>query len=118
MERGFVVYSNAAKQDLLGVPEEMLKENGAVSEPVVRAMLEGALARSEAGIGLAITGIAGPDGGTPSRPVGTVWIAWGAKDRICAETHRFLWDRDYNRILSAWTAMFRVYEFVRGRQSV
>jgi nicotinamide-nucleotide amidase len=117
MERGFVVYSNSAKQDLLGIPEEMLKEYGAVSEPVVRAMLEGALARSEAGIGLAITGIAGPDGGTPGRPVGTVWIAWGVKDRICAETHRFLWDRDFNRILSAWTAMYRVYEFVRGRQS-
>ncbi len=117
MERGFVVYSNQAKQQLLGVPEEMLKKYGAVSEPVALAMLEGALARSDAQVGLAVTGISGPGGGTLGRPVGTVWIAWGDRDRSQAETHQFYWDREYNRLLSAWTAMHLVHQLVLGRQS-
>jgi nicotinamide-nucleotide amidase len=117
MERGFVVYSNQSKQQLLGVPEEMLKQHGAVSEPVALAMLEGALARSDAQIGFAITGIAGPGGGTPGRPVGTVCIAWGDRERSRVETHTFYWDREYNRLLSAWMAMYLVHQFVLGRQS-
>ncbi len=117
MERGFVVYSNQAKQQLLGVPEEMLKQHGAVSEPVALAMLEGALARSDAQIGFAVTGIAGPGGGTLGRPVGTVCIAWGDQDRSQVETHTFYWDREYNRLLSAWMAMYLVYQLVLGRQS-
>ena len=116
MERGFVVYSNQAKQQLLGVPEEMLKQHGAVSEPVALAMLKGALARSDAQIGFAVTGIAGPGGGTLGRPVGTVCIAWGDPDRSRAETHTFHWDREYNRLLSAWMAMYLVYQLVLGRQ--
>jgi nicotinamide-nucleotide amidase len=117
MERGFVVYSNQAKQQLLGVPEEMLKQHGAVSEPVALAMLKGALARSDAQIGFAVTGIAGPGGGTLGRPVGTVCIAWGDQDRSRVETHTFYWDREYNRLLSAWMAMYLVYQFVLGRQT-
>lgn len=78
---GFVTYANEAKRDLLGVPQELLDEHGAVSEPVARAMAEGALRVSGADIAVAVTGIAGPDGGTPEKPVGTVWIAWAAKDR-------------------------------------
>lgn len=117
MDRGFVVYSNRAKHELLGVPEEMLKEYGAVSEPVVLAMLRGALARSEAQVGLAITGIAGPGGGTPGRPVGTVWTAWGDGSRSRAESHQFLWDREYNRLLSAWAAMYQVYRLIGGPRS-
>jgi nicotinamide-nucleotide amidase len=117
MDRGFVVYSNQSKQQLLGVPEEMLAQHGAVSEPVALAMLEGALARSDAQIGFAITGIAGPGGGTLGRPVGTVCIAWGDQDRSRAETHTFYWDREYNRLLSAWMAMYLVYQLVLGRQS-
>jgi nicotinamide-nucleotide amidase len=117
MERGFVVYSNQSKQQLLGVPEEMLKQHGAVSEPVALAMLEGALERSDAQIGFAVTGIAGPGGGTLGRPVGTVCIAWGDQDRNQVETHTFYWDREYNRLLSAWMAMYLVYQLVLGRQS-
>lgn len=79
---GFVTYANEAKRDLLGVPQEMLDEHGAVSEPVARAMAEGALRSSGADLAVAVTGIAGPDGGTEEKPVGTVWLAWAAKGRV------------------------------------
>jgi len=75
VERGFVTYSNAAKQELLGVPDEMLAAHGAVSEPVARAMAEGALAHSSADVAVAVTGVAGPDGGTAAKPVGLVHFA-------------------------------------------
>ncbi len=75
LERGFVTYSNRAKQELLGVPGDVLADYGAVSEPVARVMAEGALAESRANISIAITGIAGPGGGTPMKPVGTVHLA-------------------------------------------
>lgn len=79
---GFVTYANSAKRDLLGVPESMLLEHGAVSEPVVRAMLAGALVAAEADIGVAVSGIAGPDGGSADKPVGTVWLAWGTREQV------------------------------------
>src|SRR5690606_25364824 len=75
-DRGFVTYSNAAKTEMLGVPERLLAEHGAVSEAVVCAMAEGALRASRAQVTLAVTGIAGPDGGTAEKPVGTVWFGW------------------------------------------
>ncbi len=78
---GFVTYANEAKRDLLGVPQAVLDEHGAVSEPVARAMAEGALKSSGADVAVAVTGIAGPDGGTPEKPVGTVWLAWSVKGR-------------------------------------
>jgi len=74
---GFVTYSNDAKRSLLGVPEAMLTQHGAVSEPVVLAMLAGALEKSGSDIGIAVSGIAGPGGGSEDKPVGTVWMAWG-----------------------------------------
>jgi nicotinamide-nucleotide amidase len=74
-ERGFVTYSNAAKTDCLGVPAALIAAHGAVSEPVVRAMAEGALTRSPADWAVAVTGIAGPTGAVPGKPVGTVWLA-------------------------------------------
>ena len=77
-ERGFVTYSNDAKTQMLGVPEGLIAEHGAVSEAVARAMAAGALAHSSAGVAVAVTGIAGPGGGTLSKPVGTVWIATAA----------------------------------------
>jgi len=83
-ERGFVTYSNLSKQQMLGVSESTLIQHGAVSERTVREMVEGALKHSNAQVALAVSGIAGPDGGTPDKPVGTVWFAWGLKD---AETH-------------------------------
>jgi nicotinamide-nucleotide amidase len=79
-ERGFVTYSNRSKHEMLGVPRAVLEQFGAVSEETVAAMVEGALARSQADWALAISGIAGPDGGSPDKPVGTVWIGWGGPD--------------------------------------
>ena len=75
-ERGFVTYSNVAKQEMLGVAADTLAQSGAVSQQAVTAMASGALANSRANVALAISGIAGPDGGTPDKPVGTVWFAW------------------------------------------
>jgi nicotinamide-nucleotide amidase len=76
-ERGFIVYSSQAKQDLLSVPKLTLDTYGTVSKETVQAMAAGALMHSRAQVSIAITGIAGPSGGTPEKPVGTVWIAWG-----------------------------------------
>ncbi|MTW21963.1 nicotinamide-nucleotide amidase [Allochromatium palmeri] len=76
-DRGFVTYSNAAKQEMLGVDAGLIEDHGAVSAPVVRAMVEGALTHSQAEVALAVSGIAGPGGGSPEKPVGTVWFAWG-----------------------------------------
>ena len=79
-ERGFVTYSNAAKHQLLGVPSGLIETHGAVSEEVARAMALGALAHSSAHLSVAVTGVAGPTGGSPNKPVGTVWLAWAWRD--------------------------------------
>lgn len=93
-DRGFVTYSNAAKIDMLGVPETTLDRHGAVSEATARAMAQGTLAHSRADWALGITGIAGPGGGSPGKPVGTVCFAWASKDGGCeAQTCRFTGDR-------------------------
>ncbi|BBE71197.1 CinA family protein [Oharaeibacter diazotrophicus] len=81
VDRGFVTYSNAAKTDMLGVPADLIAAEGAVSEPVARAMAEGALARSAATLAVAVTGIAGPGGGSADKPVGLVHFALAAKGR-------------------------------------
>lgn len=78
-ERGLVTYSNQAKHELLGVPNAVFESAGAVSEPCVRAMVEGLLRHSPADWGVAVTGIAGPTGGSPDKPVGTVWIGWARR---------------------------------------
>lgn len=78
-ERGFVTYANAAKVEMLGVSKETLHVHGAVSEATVREMAEGALRHSHAHLSLAVSGIAGPGGGTPEKPVGTVWFAWSQR---------------------------------------
>lgn len=94
-DRGLVTYSNAAKQDLLGVSAQALTEQGAVSEPVVRQMAEGALARSGANLAVAVSGIAGPGGGSPDKPVGTVWFAWAVNGRpTTSEQRLFPGDRE------------------------
>ena len=80
-ERGLVTYSNDAKMELLGVTAECLREHGAVSEPTAKAMAEGALAHSPAAIAVAVTGIAGPGGGTPAKPVGMVCFGWALRGR-------------------------------------
>ena len=80
-DRGFVTYSNEAKLDMLGVPSETLTRHGAVSEPAVREMAEGALRNSRSQVAVAISGIAGPEGGSAEKPVGTVWLAWAVRGR-------------------------------------
>ena len=79
-DRGFVTYSDASKRELLGVSPDTLDRHGAVSEEVVRQMAEGALARSDARVSVAISGIAGPGGGSDDKPVGTVWFAWADRN--------------------------------------
>lgn len=93
-ERGFVSYSNQAKQDMLGVSADTLNRCGAVSEEVALEMARGAIQRSKGHISIAVSGIAGPDGGTADKPVGTVWIAWGQKlGHAEAEVFLFSGDR-------------------------
>ena len=92
-ERGFVSYSNAAKTQLLGVPADCIASHGAVSELVARAMALGALTHSAAQVAVAVTGVAGPGGGSPDKPVGTVWIAWAMADQVRAERMQFSGDR-------------------------
>lgn len=82
-ERGVVTYSNEAKTELLGVPAATIARFGAVSAEVALAMAEGVLARTPAALALAVTGIAGPGGGSPAKPVGTVWLAWGVRGGVC-----------------------------------
>ncbi|MBM4381870.1 MAG: competence/damage-inducible protein A [Deltaproteobacteria bacterium] len=102
---GVVAYANEAKRDLLGVSEALLREHGAVSAPVARAMAEGARARLGADLALATTGISGPDGGTPEKPVGLVWIALASKDGTEAEQMIFPFDRERHRVITAQTAL-------------
>ncbi|HEX9301536.1 MAG TPA: CinA family protein [Casimicrobiaceae bacterium] len=92
-DRGFVTYSNEAKVELLGVRPETLSAFGAVSEETVREMVAGALARSGANVAVAVTGIAGPTGGTPQKPVGLVWLAWATAGSVVVASHHFPGDR-------------------------
>lgn len=92
-ERGFVSYSNASKTELLGVPAATIKRHGAVSEPVARAMVLGGLARSAAQVGVAVTGVAGPGGGSPDKPVGTVWFGFAIGRWTDTECMHFGGDR-------------------------
>ena len=92
-ERGFVTYSNAAKTELLGVPAALIAQHGAVSEPVARAMATGAVARSHAQVAVAVTGVAGPTGGSADKPVGTVWFGWSTDGVVSTEMRRFAGDR-------------------------
>ena len=89
LDRGFVTYSNQAKEEMLGVPAALLKQHGAVSQAVARAMAEGAIRKSSAQLSVAVTGIAGPGGGTAEKPVGLVHIAAARGDRIIHRECRF-----------------------------
>jgi nicotinamide-nucleotide amidase len=95
LDRGFVTYSNIAKQEMLGVSSEILDRYGAVSEQTVRVMAQGALARSRADVAIAVSGIAGPAGGTQAKPVGTVCFAWCVRDAApVSRTERLKGDRE------------------------
>ena len=97
-ERGFVTYSNAAKTDLLGVPAAFIEAHGAVSEAVARAMVHGALQRAPVQLAVAVTGIAGPGGAAPGKPVGTVWLAWGTAAGVQAQRLQLPGDRQAVRL--------------------
>ena len=100
-----LVYSNRAKQELLGVPEEVLRAHGAVSAPCAEAMARGIVERAGSACGLAITGIAGPDGGTPAKPVGTVFIGLARDGQVTSRRFRFAGDRARVKWLSTQMAL-------------
>lgn len=104
-ERGFVTYSNAAKIEMIGVPADLIDKHGAVSEPVARAMVEGALRNSRAQVALAVTGIAGPGGGSEHKPVGTVSFGWSNRPHTSVETLVFKGDREQIRVQAAAHAL-------------
>ena len=109
-ERGFVTYSNAAKTDMLGVPAELIDRYGAVSEPVARAMALGALKHSLADCSVAVTGVAGPTGGSIEKPVGTVWLAWALRQSPHCESvvHVLTGDRQTVRYATTALALSRL----------
>lgn len=104
-DRGFVTYSNTSKEEMLGVSPETLERHGAVSEATVREMAQGALQYSTAQIALSVSGIAGPTGGTPEKPVGTVWFAWATNHDVQAVRHQLSGDRDAIRAKSVQIAL-------------
>jgi len=111
-ERGYVTYSNAAKREELGVSEETLGRHGAVSEETVREMAAGALQHGRGQVALAITGVAGPTGGSRDKPVGTVCFAWAHGSKISSETRRFDGDRESVRRQSVLRALQGVLELL------
>jgi nicotinamide-nucleotide amidase len=114
-DQSFVTYSNAAKARQLDVPEALLAAHGAVSEPVARAMASASLARAGADLSVAVTGIAGPGGGSPDKPVGTVCFAWAIRDTpVASTTHRFRGDRAAIRRVSVVVALEGLIERARG----
>ena len=105
-ERGFVTYSNEAKIAMLNVSPDTLAKHGAVSEATAMEMAQGALANSLADLSIAVTGIAGPDGGSSDKPVGTVWIAWGKRHQATfAKAHHFQGDREAVRLATIAAAV-------------
>lgn len=115
-ERGFVTYSNISKQQMLGVSEATLKQYGAVSEAVVREMVAGALSNSASHIALSVSGIAGPDGGTAEKPVGTVWFAWGIKHGVTiARRHLLAGNRSEVRAQAVNIALQGVLDLLESR---
>jgi len=115
VERGFVCYSNRSKVELLGVPDALLAEHGAVSDPVARAMAEGARSRSGTHVGIGITGIAGPDGGTPEKPVGTVSIAVIVDGETRVRTFAFVGGREQVKFQASQAAMNMLRLILEGR---
>lgn len=107
-ERGFVTYSNLSKTELLGVDASLIAAEGAVSEPVARAMAAGALARAPVQLTLAVTGIAGPGGGSKAKPVGTVWMALARGDRVQTERLQLDGDRAAVRFRTVQQALARL----------
>jgi len=113
-ECGFVTYSNQAKRELLGVRDDTLQEYGAVSEETAREMAQGALSRGRATVALAVTGVAGPGGGSPTKPVGMVCFAWASARSVRSETQQFSGDRESVRRQSVIRALEGVLQHLDG----
>jgi nicotinamide-nucleotide amidase len=109
-ERGFVTYSNEAKTELLGVDAALITEHGAVSAAVARAMVTGALAHAHAQVAVAVTGVAGPTGGTPDKPVGLVWFGFALPGQVLTEKMNFGGDRTAVRAATVQHALRRLLE--------
>lgn len=115
-ERGIVSYSNAAKQELLAVPEATIAKHGAVSAATVLAMAEGLLARAPVAWTISVSGIAGPDGGTADKPVGTVWIGWAGRGLSpSASRFQFPGDREAVRVATAAEALRGLLALITAR---
>ena len=112
-DRGFVTYSNAAKQEMLGVSADTLANFGAVSRETAVEMATGALASSGTQLSVAVTGIAGPGGGSADKPVGTVWIAWASEGRVVAVCELFTGDRSEVRAATVDAALLGLLERAR-----
>lgn len=118
-DRGFITYSNQAKVDMLGVSSDTLARFGAVSEATVREMVYGALRHSQAQLALAVSGIAGPGGGTTEKPVGMVWFAWGIKDGAsAARVHQLAGTRAEIRTQAVRIALQGVLELLAHRTEI
>ncbi|MDP1593375.1 MAG: nicotinamide-nucleotide amidohydrolase family protein [Gallionella sp.] len=118
-ERGFITYSNLSKHEMLGVLDATLDRYGAVSEAVVREMVEGALHRSHAQLALAVSGIAGPGGGTQDKPVGTVWFAWGMRHgAIHAQRHQLAGNRFEVRAQAVRIALQGIIDLLSQRTEI
>ena len=113
-ERGVVTYSNAAKTALLGVPAAVIGEHGAVSAETARLMAEGVRRLAGTDLGVAVTGIAGPSGGTEAKPVGTVHIALADSEQTLARQYALRWDRRRNKIMGAYSALILLLRYLRG----
>ena len=113
LERGFVSYSNAAKSQMLGVDTAVIAQHGAVSEPVARAMAQGALQHAQAQVALAVTGVAGPGGGSAEKPVGTVWFGWAFDGRVLSEVQHFAGDRAAVRQATVQHSLQRLLELLQ-----
>jgi nicotinamide-nucleotide amidase len=111
-ERGFVTYSNAAKNQMLAVPASLIEDYGAVSEAVATAMASGALRHSEADYSIAVTGVAGPGGGSDDKPVGTVWIAVASAEQMVAKRYQFDGDRQAVRAATLHSALELLLDLV------
>ncbi len=116
-ERGFVTYSNAAKSEMLAVPASLIEDYGAVSEAVATAMASGALRHSRADYSIAVTGIAGPGGGSDDKPVGTVWIAVASAEQRVARRYHFEGDRQAVRSATMQNAFELLLDLVDARQT-
>jgi nicotinamide-nucleotide amidase len=111
-ERGFVTYSNAAKSEMLGVDAALIAQHGAVSEVVARAMAFGAIRHSHAQVSVAVTGVAGPTGGSVDKPVGTVWFGFQVDGQLTSETRRFDGDRAAVREATVRHALTRLLQLL------